>query len=671
MSKSLLVEIGVEELPAVPFLKELPNIPQKWSKVLDEYGLGSGFEFFYTPRRLIFSHDEFKSVQDDVVEKMYGAPLEIAFKDDKPTPAALGFAKKCGVDISDIKTSKKGNKEVLYFEKVIKGRDSKDLLGEIVEKFLDSLNFGKSMRWGTCKKSFIRPIRWFGALLGEEVVEFELYGIKSSNQTYVHRSVSYDSVTYSCKDEFFDILENSKVIYDQSKREAKIISEFKSIEDKQSVLIELDKELLSEVIAITEYPTALLGEYDKEFLTLPPEVIITSMKEHQRYFPVFKEDKLSNNFIVVANAVTDDFSKVIEGNQKVLKARLSDAMFFYENDLKNGLNPEPLKNVTYMNELGSIYDKELRELKIVDYLSIKYAVAEKELLKEAVMLSKADLVTDMVYEFTELQGLMGYYYAKAEGKDQRVCLAIKEQYLPDGEDSELPTSNFSALIALSYKLDSLLALFSIGKVPTGTKDPFALRRATLGIIKIVLDRGFSFDIKEDIKELSKEYGSIDLKVLEEFFVERLLGYFDVNKSLVKSVLDSGERDLLKIQKKVEALKQITNKDDFKENFSTFKRVANIIKDMDLESDSKVDESLFKEDAEKELYKKYKDVISKETKSYERYLEDLFALKEPIDNFFDSVMVNDKDEAIKQNRKNLIATIYKAFKSVADIKEISI
>ena len=671
MSKSLLVEIGVEELPAIPFLKELPNIPQKWKKVLKQYGLESDFEFFYTPRRLIFSHDEFKDVQDDRIEEFFGAPLEIAYKDDKPTPAALGFAKKCGVEIDDIKTATKGNKEVLYYQKVIKGQSSKDLLGKIVDEFLNSLAFGKSMRWGTCKKSFIRPVRWVGALLGKDVVEFEIFGVKSSNYTYPHRTVSYEPFSYNSKEEFFKILEKSNVIYDQNKREQKILEEFQDIEKTKSLMIELDRELLAEVVAITEYPTALLGEFDKEFLKLPPEVIITSMKEHQRYFPVFKDKSLANNFIVVSNAVTDDYSKVKEGNQKVLRARLSDGMFFYENDLKSKLNPEGLKSVTYMNELGSIYDKELREAKIAEYLNNKYKVADESLLKEAVMLSKADLVTDMVYEFTELQGLMGYYYATAEGKDKEVCLAIKEQYLPDGEESELPSSDFSSLVALSYKLDSLLAMFSIGKIPTGTKDPFALRRATLGIIKIILDRGFKFDIKDDIKELAQNYKDFDLKVLEEFFKERLLGYFDVNKSLVKSVLDSGERDLTQIDKKLKALEFIVSQDSFKENFSTFKRVANIIKDMDTDKELKVDETLLKEDAEKTLYHDFNKVMENEYQTYEAKLEALFGLKSSIDHFFDSVMVNDKDEKIKENRKNLIASIYKSFKQVADIKEISI
>jgi glycyl-tRNA synthetase beta chain len=671
MNKSLLVEIGVEELPAIPFLKEFPNIKLKWKNVLKEYGLESECNFFYTPRRFIFSHNSFKKIQDDLVEELYGAPVEIAFKDGKPTPAAFGFAKKCGVDISEVKVSKKGNREVLYYKRITKGKESIELLGEIVEKFLDSLHFGKSMRWGSQTKSFIRPIRWIGVMLGSEIASFEIFGVKSSNLTYPHRTISYEPIKYSSKDEFFEILEKSGIIYKQDKRREKILSEFKDIEQKEEVSIELDEKLLKEVVTITEYPTALLGKFDEEFLKLPPEVIITSMKEHQRYFPVFKDGELTNRFVVVSNALTDDFSKVIEGNQKVLRARLSDAMFFYENDLKNRLNPESLKNITFMNELGSVYDKELRELKIANYLNKKYNISSDKLIKKAIIYSKADLVTDMVYEFTELQGLMGYYYAKEQNFEKEVCLAIKEQYLPDGEDSKLPSSDFSAIIALSNKLDSFLALFSIGKIPTGTKDPFALRRATLGIIKIVLDREFSFDITKDIKALLSEYKEFDTKVLEEFFIERLLGYYPINKSLVKSVLDSGERDLIAIDKKVKALNEIANQSDFKEKFSTFKRVANIIKDMDMDRNLEIKEELFKKEAEKNLYNFYIKASKKEYDSFKEKLEALFGLKPYIDSFFDTVMVNDKDEKIKENRKNLIGSIYKSFKSIADIKEISI
>ena len=670
MNESLLIEIGIEELPAIPFLKELPNIPTKWKKVLSNYSLESDFEFFYTPRRLIISHDNFKTKQNDSVEKLYGAPIDIAYKDGKPTKAALSFAKKCGIDVKELKTAKKGNKEVLFYEKIIKGQDAHDILPKMIDEFLTSLNFGKSMRWGSIEKSFIRPIRWIGCMLGKKSVDFELFGVKSSNYTYPHRSISYDKIFYSSKDEFFDILAKNAVIIDSKKRKEKILSEFKEIE-KEEIQIEIDKDLLAEVVAITEYPTALKGSFDEKFLTLPPEVIITSMREHQRYFPVFKNGKLANNFIVVSNAYTNDFSKIIAGNEKVLHARLSDAMFFWENDLKKPLTPEPLKEIIFMKELGSMYDKELKEAQIAKYLNKKYSVDNEALIEKAVMLSKADLVTDMVYEFTELQGLMGYYYAKEEGLDDKIALAIKEQYLPTGEDSKLPSSDFSAIVALSYKIDSLLSLFSIGKIPTGTKDPFALRRAVVGIIKIVLDRGFSFDIKKDLKELAKEYKEFDFNILEKFILERIVGFYNVNPSIVWAVLNSGERDIVKIDKKIKALSKIVQSPTFKKDFSTFKRVANIVKDLDLNKDFTVNEKFFQKEEEKILFDSYKSINQKEYDNYLEKLQALFGLKPQIDNFFDNVMVNDKDEKIRENRKALIATIYKAFRAVADIKDISI
>ncbi len=670
MTDSLLVEIGVEELPAIPFLKELPNIKDKWSKILKNYNLDSSFEFFYTPRRLIFLHKSFKLKQDDVKQTLCGAPTAIAFKDDKPTPAAIGFAKKCGVDISEISKCQKGDKEVLCYEKNIKGKDSKELLPTIIEEFLNSLEFGKSMRWGDNKESFIRPIRWLGALLGSEFLEFERFGVKSGDFTYLHRTTSYEPKNYSSFEEFFKLLSEGNIIYNPAQREEIILSQFKKIEEKHSCTIEIDEELLAEVVAITEYPNSAFGEFDKEFLALPPEVIITSMKEHQRYFPTFKDNKLSNNFIVVTNSISDDLSLIIAGNEKVLRARLSDGMFFWENDLKNPLNPEPLKSIVFMNELGSMYDKELREKDIALYLNDKYKTDDSQKVEEAVMLSKADLVTDMVYEFTELQGLMGYYYAKKQGLDEKIAFGLKEQYLPDGEDSLLPSSDFSALVALSYKLDSLLAMFSIGKIPTGTKDPFALRRAVIGVYKIILDRGFDFGF-DDLKKLSKNYKEFDFKRLEDFICERIVGFYDINPSIVWAVLHTNEKNFLNIDKKIKALLVMTKKDNFKEINSTFKRVANIVKDINLDDELKVDEKLFSEESEEQLNSYYKLVNEKEYYSFEEKLEALFGLKPQIDNFFDKVMVNDKNEAIKQNRKALIANIYKSFKAIADIKEISI
>ncbi|HIP60490.1 MAG TPA: glycine--tRNA ligase subunit beta [Campylobacterales bacterium] len=669
MRKPLLIEIGVEELPAIPFLKELPNIKDRWQKILSAHKLEADFEFYFTPRRLVLISDAFLEKQANSIEELFGAPVEIAYKEGKPTPAALGFARKCGISIDEISSSSKNGKEVLYYQKNRIGLASKDLLSSMITEFLKELQFGKSMRWGNGKDNFIRPIRWIGCLFDGKVIEIEVYGIKSDGYTYGHRTQTYDPLKYDSIKNYQEILKEHSVILNPNDRKERILDQFQKIEKDNDLEIEHDRELLKEVVAITEFPTALLGTFDEAFLKLPPEVIIASMKEHQRYFPVFKSGVLSNHFVVVSNADTDDYSQIIKGNEKVLYPRLSDGLFFYNNDLKKGLDNEGLKKVTFMQGLGSIYDKSLREEKIAQYL-LKDA-AQKESMSRAVMYAKADLLSDMVYEFTELQGLMGYYYAKEAGEDEEIALSFKEQYLPDGEESDLPSSDFSAIVAMSNKLDSILVFFSKGKIPTGTKDPFGLRRAVLGIVKIAIDRGFSFDVNKDLKALSKNYDEIDLELLETFFLERISRYFEANPSVIHAVLKSGERDIVEISKKIEALNLVVEQEQFKDSFSTFKRVANIIKDMKLQDRITVDDKLFKEDAESALFDAYNLVADKEYDTYKAKLDALFGLKSEIDNFFDHVMVNVEDENIKNNRKNLIALIYQNFRNIADIKEITL
>ncbi len=671
MKKPLLIEIGVEELPAIPFLKELPHIKDKWQKILDENKLSCDFEFFYTPRRLVLWHREFPAKQEDATIEMFGAPVEIAFQEGEPTAAALGFAKKCGVSVEELERSKKGQKEVLYFKKRVAGEESKKLLDKMIENFLQTLNFGKSMRWGDSGYLFIRPVRTLSVMMGEDIIDMELYGVKSSNKSAPHRSLSYDLFEHNGAGDYFCKLSKNGVILNPKEREALILEQFKKIEQNNQISIDIDKELLAEVVAITENPHSLIGEFDAKFLKLPSEVIILSMREHQRYFPVFKDGILSNHFIVVSNSISDDYKEIIEGNQKVLRARLSDALFFWESDLKRGLSSDGLKDISFIENGGTLYDKVEREKEIAIYLNQKFSLGyEAKLLEDIFEIKNADLLTDMVYEFTELQGIMGSYYALAQGKSKEVALAIKEQYLPEGEDSSLPSSDLSAIIAMSLKLDTLLKLFSLNEIPTGTKDPFGLRRAVVGLIKIVLDRKFSFDLNNDLKALSSSYKDIDLKRLEEFFIERINQYFKTNPSIIKAVLESGERDILKISKKIEALDSISKREDFKEFTTTFKRVANIVKDMDLEEKS-VDVALFVEAREKELYDDYRRVKDSRFRDYQERLEQLISLKEKIDNFFDDVMVNVEDSALKQNRKNLINNIYLAFREIADIKEITV
>jgi len=672
MFKPLLIEIGVEELPAVPLLKELKNIEKKYLAILSEFSLECEFEFYYTPRRLVFWHREFPVAQSDSVEEFFGAPLSIAYKDSKPTPAAEGFARKCGVSLEQLTTATKGGKEVLYYKKDIKGKPSGELFEEIINKLVKSLEFGKSMRWGKLKESFIRPVRWLNVVFGGDLIDVELFGVKSQMITYVHRSSDFEPKKLIGMQDYFYTLRDGGVMLFQDERKQKILDEFKKLQEQNGVKIEIDEELLDEVVAITENPTPLLGNFDDEFLRLPPEVIITSMKEHQRYFPVFKDGKLINMFCVVSNALCDDFSKVIKGNERVLRPRLADALFFWDNDLKTPLSNDGLEKVAFFKGLGSVKDKIQREMKIAEILYDMYKPdAKKEDILRAVNLAKSDLMSEMVYEFTELQGIIGGYYALKQGETQEIANAIAQQYLPDGEDSELPSTPFSAIVSMSIKLDTILALFSVNEIPTGSRDPFALRRSVNGLLRITQRYGFEFDISKDLHSLAVEYGDIDMKKLESFFLERIKQYYDVNPSVVEAVLSTGERGVLAIGKKISALDNIVNSEGFSEAFSTFKRVANITKDIDLDAELSIDEKLFEDTLEDELYKKYKEVEDKEYESYEEYLDALLGLKPQLDAFFDGVMVNAEDPQVRQNRKSLVASIYKSILGIADIKEVSI
>ena len=682
MTQPLLIEIGVEELPAAPLLKILDQIERSWADILESQRLLCDFEFSYTPRRLVLWHPEFPVRQSDVEEPMYGPPVQVAFKEGSPTRAAESFAKKCGVSLDEIGRAEKGGKEVLFYKRLIEGVPVEQLMQSMLLSWLDSMRFGKMMRWGSGREEFIRPVRWLLLLLGGKTVPAEIFGVTSANRTRVHRQVSFDPVEVSSPKAYFEALKEGGVELFADKRREKILEGFEKIEESDAVQIGRDDDLMDEIVAITEYPTPLIGSFEEKFLKLPPEVIMTSMKEHQRYFPVFKNGRLHNGFVVVSNAWTDDFSQVIAGNERVLKPRLSDAIFFYENDLAKGLDPEGLKSIVFMDGLGTMYEKSQRESTIAATLAEIYSDRlEKEMLKNrgelkalaqrAAMLSKADLLSEMVYEFTELQGIMGYYYAKAQGEDEAVALAIKEQYLPNSEEGELPSTLFCALIAIAYKFDNLMALFSVGKIPTGSRDPFALRRAAAGIIRIVTRFDIPFDLEGMIAYFKKEYAPFESAELMKFFEERLYRVLDANPSIVSAVLASGENDINEIVKKVDALKRIAESDEFKEVFTTFKRVANISRDIDLQEDLNVDPSLFEKEEERALFEAFNRVVNREYPDYETELDALFGLKPELDRFFDNVMVNAEDETLRRNRRNLVGSIYRAFRSIADIKEISL
>ncbi len=678
MLKPLLIEIGVEELPAVPLLKELSEIEKKWSILLEKNGLLGQFEFYYTPRRLVLWHREFKTQQDDKVEEFFGAPVEMAIKDGIATPAALGFAKKCGVDFNELSRSQKGGKEVLYFSRTVAGKPSSEILGEMIDQWIKSLSFGKSMRWGSNQENFIRPIRWVNVMMGEQIVDVELFGVASKAATHVHRISHFEAKPVNSIHHYFDLLkEGSVTLFPQERREH-ILASFAKLEKQHGIMIEVDVDLLDEVVAITEHPTPLIGTFDASFLELPPEVIITSMKEHQRYFPVFKEGKLINAFCVVSNALCDDFSKVIEGNERVLRPRLSDALFFYRNDLKKGLSTAGLEKVVFMNGLGTLSEKIKREKVVASTIAnLIYDNINTDHLERAMELAKADLMSEMVYEFTELQGLMGYYYALALGEPTEVAIAIKEQYLPTGQDSFLPSTLLSSIVAMAIKLDTLIGMFSIGEIPTGSRDPFALRRAVNGIVQIAISNQIPLNFSTLIDQLASIYPQDQeyKKNVETFIIERLPGaYPGVNPSIIQAVVAkdaSVELNVLEIDRKIRAVTAIASSKSFVEAFSTFKRVSNILKDEAMDKAFNVNESLFEDDAERNLFSSAKVIMNNHYETLEERLDALFALKTPLDTFFDNVMVNAEDLSVRANRKALVGMIYQEIYAIADIKNITL
>lgn len=687
----LLIEILTEELPALPLLKELPHIVEKWQTIAKKHNITSSPTLYYTPRRLVLYEESFVAQSPDSLIESYGPPLSIAYVDGDKTKglskAGESFYKKNNLPLDyELDTKIKDNKEVLYYAITQSGVATSSLLESMVVEWLDSLQFGKSMFWGDVEQGFIRPVRNILILLGEQSIYVNAFNRHFGKvaQTFVHRDVSFEPLAITSIEQYFDTLEKNFVILSQHKRKELILSQIAELESNYKIQVEIDTDLLNEIVAITEYPRAAYGSFDSSFLTLPSEVIITSMKENQRYFATYKDSALHNGFVLVSNSTAKDLMPIVQGNQKVLKARLADAMFFYENDLKKGFTPELLEQIVFVDGLGSLLDKSKRESTLANALLESFAPTletdkneAKQILAQATKYAKADLLTEMVYEFTELQGIMGYYYAKNFGMHPLVALSIKEQYLPTGEDSALPSHILSAILALSIKLDNIFALFSIDKIPTGSKDPFALRRAANGVIKIITHYDLDFDLLYDMPRLYQAggYKPSDMQRIEQFFVERLEGMLKINPSIIRSVLNArinGKRvlNLKSIIRNAKALNAFFEKSDKQALVSLFKRVANILSDEI--KPTHIDESLLKFPEEIALFQALKHIKSQTlTLEIDSQIAALFALKEPLEAFFNSVLVNDENNAIKTNRQMLVFSVHSEFLRIGDMREITL
>lgn len=685
MSNYLLFEIGVEELPARFVSSTLDQIKNNLTKLFNEKRISfDNIQILGTPRRLTFVVDGISEKQSDLEEEVKGPAKKIALDaDGNFTKPALGFMKSKGLKEKDVVFKVVGKDEYIFGTIRQAGKETSDVLKEVLPQAVKMVVFPKAMRWGGKNMRFARPIRWMVTLLNDNIVEIDLEGIKSSNITKGHRFLGKNEFEVNSLQDYFEKLEENYVILDQEKRKELIKNQCIEVAKSLGGEIEFDEDLLEEVTHLVEYPTAFYGEFDESYAKLPKEVVTTPMQQHQRYFPVLKDGKLLPNFIAVRNGNDYRIDNVKKGNEKVLEARLADALFFYKEDTKRDLESytEKLKSVVFQAKLGTIYDKSIRIEELSDkILKLLGLDSESEDTKRAAKLCKADLVTGMVFEFTELQGIMGREYAKIGGENEVVSEAIFEHYLPRFAGDILPKTNAGVALSIADKLDSIAGFFAIGIQPTGSQDPYALRRQALGIINILMDSKLDVELKELALLALENYTNIEfnkeevLSHMMEFFKERIKNLFrelGIRYDVIDAVLSSKIDDISDMYARAIELNNWLQKDELIEMLTAFNRVSTLAQKS---ISSTVDKDLLKEEAEIKLYNEFNDTKDKvkellNQKKYSESLDCFASLRPSIDDMFDSVMVMDKDEAIKNNRLGLLKQIYDTMLSICDLSKI--
>ena len=684
----LLFEIGMEEIPARFLSQALTELKSNFEKKLKNNRIKyEGIKTYGTPRRLVLVVDEVAEMQEDLDELNIGPSRERAYKDGELSKAGEGFLNAYKIDESQIEIVKNDKGEYIAFKRFAKGEPAEKLLPEILKELVLEETFPKSMKWSDKTIRFARPIEWFLALYGNNVVEFEIEGIKSSNKSKGHRFFGKEFEVSSVEDYLKKIRENN-VIIDISERR-KMIEEMINkalLEDEKA---DIDEGLLDEVTNLVEHPYAIVGNFSEDFLEVPQEVLIISMKVHQRYFPILdKKGKLLPKFIVIRNGI--DFSQnVKEGNEKVLSARLADARFFYQEDLKIPLdqNVEKLKTVVFQKDLGTMFNKVKRTEKIAEFLigKLKYNYMKADILR-TVKLAKADLVSNMIgeKEFTKLQGLMGSKYAMERGEEIGVAIGIKEHYYPRFQGDLLPSGIEGIITGLSDRIDTLVGCFGVGLIPTGSKDPFALRRTALGIVNIIINANINISLKELVnvsldalqadQVLKGDRAKVEADVLD-FLKQRMINVFTdmkYRKDIVLAVLD---RDADNITNALEIVKVISEKlalNKLEALLQVAKRVTNIITKGN--NNVTVKEKLFKDEIEKTLFAEAKKIAEEAEKSikeneYADYFEKIISLVPTIDKYFETVIVMDEDKNIRENRINQLTFIKNLFDRIAYLNKI--
>jgi glycyl-tRNA synthetase beta chain len=673
--KTYLLEIGCEELPpkAILTYKDfLKNYIQENFKDFFLYDLPENIKVFATPRRLAVLVKNLRDKQPPKQQIIIGPPYKVAVDEEgKFTKAAISFAQKNNIPIENLQ--KIENEKGQYLGAIItqEGKDIKTHILESVQNLFKSFPQLKSMVWNSSGYRFPRPIRWIVSILDEEVLTFTIANVKADRYTYLHRFMT-KPIGRGEKKELKNALEYEEITklgfiiacYEDRKNAVKTQYEgFAKSLDAQTIQ---DNDLLDEITCLTEFPVGIVGEFSPEYLTLPEEVIITVCKHHQRYLNFKKDGRLIPKFLAFSNTAVKDRDVVKAGYEKVLKARLEDALFFYKEDLKIKLddNIEKLKGIQFHEKLGSLYDKVLRNLELAKNLAEKLDYKDTAKLERAVLLSKADLLTNMVKEFDELQGIMGMYYAIKQGEDEEVAKAIYEHYLPKTADDELPQTQLGTILALADKIDTVVSFFKIGEIPKASADPFAVRRNAIGIVRLLVEKQIDLDLYDVVK---------DQQVLD-FILGRLESYLQsegYKTDIINAVISLKDSNIYRNYLKVKTLQNISLREDFENIIQVFKRVGNIIPE---NFEGKVDVSLFQTNYEKDLYEKVlavKDEYIKlvESKSYEDAITKLIELKPYIDSFFDNVMIMVNDEKIKNNRLSILKEINELFKYFADFTKI--
>ncbi|OGW13576.1 MAG: glycine--tRNA ligase subunit beta [Nitrospinae bacterium RIFCSPLOWO2_12_39_16] len=688
MLKELLLEIGTEEIPSVYLNPAIGKIEELTKKLFAENRVSHGqIKVFGSPRRLILFVENLSDRQESITSKVIGPPKRVSFNEKGlPTQAAVGFAKNQGIRVEDLNVEKTEKGEYLCAVKEEKGEATKKILPDILPKLIFSIPFPKHMRWGDGNVKFVRPVHWILCLYNGDVVKFEFDSVKSGNKSFGHRFLSPKTFTVKDFASYGKKTKENYIIFNQEDRRETILKEANKLAKKAGGSLYEDANLLEAVTHLVEYPCPILGEFGKEYLELPKEVLISVMKKHQRYFSIVNSNgSLLPNFIAISNNKVKNPAVMKAGYERVLKARFSDARFFYEEDKKKPLKEyiEKLKSVVFQEKLGTYYEKVERIVKLACYIADKIAPDSKEISERGAFLCKADLVTQMVYEFPDLQGIMGREYARLSGEKQEVADAIYEHYLPRFAGDKLPDSRAGDIVSIADKIDTIIGCFGVGLIPTGSEDPYALRRQTLAIANIILGKSYQISVSDLIdramdiagQKIERGRGEVKNEVID-FFKSRLKNQLvsdGFSYDVVDAVFSARFNDILDAVNKVKALSELKTLEYFSPLAIAFKRAANIIKENKYGSP---DPALLKEDAEKELYDSFNSIKSDveklvEEKMYLDAMKKIAEIRGSVDKFFDKVMVMVEDKSLRENRLNLLSNISKLYGELADFTKIII